>query len=125
MKYGTGKKGKETHPADAVTMVSSTSTLYRYMQDESDTHRNYPLPGASGNETRMGGKTGTPMRDFGSAKELKDDSWYICFINSNKQHGPLAIAVRLERSGVSSKKAVEFVAKAVVPALNNAGYQLQ
>ena len=125
LKYGTGKKGKETHPADAVTMVSSTSTLYRYMQDESDTHRNYPLPGASGNETRMGGKTGTPMRDFGSAKELKDDSWYICFINSNKQHGPLAIAVRLERSGVSSKKAVEFVAKAVVPALNNAGYQLQ
>ena len=125
LKYGTGKKAKETHPADAVSMVSNTRYLYSYMQDESDSHRKYPLPGARGNQTRMGGKTGTPMRAFGSAKKLKDDAWYICFINSNKQHGPLAIAVRLERSGVGSKKAVEFVAKAVVPALNNAGYQLQ
>ena len=125
LKYGTGKKAKETHPADAVRMVSNTRTLYRYMQEESDSHRNYALPGARGNETRMGGKTGTPMRQFGNSRRLKDDAWYICFINSNRQHGPLAIAVRLERSGIGSGKAVEFVAKAVVPALNDAGYQLQ
>lgn len=126
LQYGTGKNAKVTHPADAVQVVSNTRKLYEYMQLESDKHRagkNKPLPGAPGNITRMGGKTGTPERTYGKGK--KNDAWYICFINSNKQHGPLAIAVRLERSEASSNKAVEFVAKAVIPALNEAGYQLQ
>jgi len=54
-----------------------------------------------------------------------NDAWYICFINSNKQHGPLAIAVRLERSKYGSSLAVTFVADVVIPALNAAGYELQ
>ena len=125
--YGTGTAKRVTHPADAVTMVSNTADLSRYMQLESDKHRRNgkALPGFPSSTMRMGGKTGTPERVAYRNGGRMNDAWYICFINSNKQHGPLAIAVRLERSKYGSSLAVTFVADVVIPALNAAGYELQ
>ena len=57
-----------------------------------------------------------------------NDGWYVFFIRSERQQGPLAVAVRLERLGVGSGNtsgaAVEFVANTVIPSLNRAGYKV-
>lgn len=125
LSYGTGKDQKVVERPSPIPMVGNTTDLRHYMQFESDKHRSsHPLPGSSGNEARMGGKTGTPERVGEKGKHI-NDAWYICFIHSERQQSPLAIAVRIERSHEKSNKAVEFVARVVIPALNAAGYQVQ
>ncbi|MBR5169915.1 MAG: FtsW/RodA/SpoVE family cell cycle protein [Muribaculaceae bacterium] len=127
--YGTGPDAKKVAVADAVTMTAGTHYLHRYMQLESDKHRasGRLTFGNSSSAMRMGGKTGTPERVAYRNGGRMNDAWYVCFINSNKQHGPLAIAVRLERTpyGTTSAEAVRFLNSTVIPALNVAGYELQ
>ncbi len=127
--YGTGADARKVAVPDAVTMIDNTRDLYRYMQLESDKHRaagrlNF---GYSSSEMRMGGKTGTPERVAYYNGGCMNDAWYVCFINSNKQHGPIAVALRLERTpdGTTSGEAVRFLNSTVIPALNAAGYDLQ
>lgn len=125
LRQGTGEDAQESRLLGSVRMASGTAALRHFMQLESDKHRrNHPLPGSAGSEMRMGGKTGTPER-LGVGNRRINDAWYICFMNSGRQHGPLAVAVRIERSEVGSAKAVDFVSRVVVPALNAAGYQIQ
>lgn len=125
LSYGTGKDQKVVERPSPIPMVGNTTDLRHYMQFESDKHRSsHPLPGSTGNDARMGGKTGTPERAGERGRRI-NDAWYICFIQSDRQQSPLAIAVRIERSHVGSGKAVDFVARAVIPALNAAGYQVQ
>ena len=95
------------------------------MQKESDKHRRngHAFPAGDG-DLRMGGKTGTPERAYRKSKP--NDAWYMFFIESETAGGPLAVAVRLERTeSLTSGKAVDFVSKVVIPALNDAGYNVR
>lgn len=103
------------------------------MQLESDKHRanRRKLPLNDDKENRMGGKTGTPERDFNvpdntSENKRSNDAWYICFIQSDSENAPLAIAVRIERSRRKvSTDAVNFMANIVIDQLNKAGYEVK
>ncbi len=120
-----------------ILSTSSAKILKSYMQQESDTHRmaGKKLP-FSKNNIRMGGKTGTPERALPQrmwqdrrVPEKSNDAWYIFFIQSETQQAPLAVAVRLERTGSGpgngSGKAVQFVGDVIIPVLNEAGYKVK
>lgn len=52
----------------------------------------------------VGGKTGTPMRDFGK-KESQKDGWYVFYIDNKDAGRPsLAVAIRMERVGYIKEK---------------------
>jgi len=107
-------------------------TLKGFMIKESNKHRDaghaFPLG------LEMGGKTGTPERDFYyktidrngreiTAVKKMNDGWYIFFINSEKEKAPLAVAVRMERLGAGiSGNAVRLTDKVVLSVLNDLGY---
>ncbi len=134
------KEGDKTHQpmqSKEILSTSSAKILKSYMQQESDTHRmaGKKLP-FSKNNIRMGGKTGTPERALPQrmwqdrrVPEKSNDAWYIFFIQSETQQAPLAVAVRLERTGSGpgngSGKAVQFVGDVIIPVLNEAGYKVK
>lgn len=134
-----GDKEFPVNPSKEIISPASAKLLKSYMQQESDKHRGKDygkaLPKADDNK-RMGGKTGTPERSVpehlrkGVYTNFKNgtsnDAWYIFFIESKE--GPLAVAVRLERTGASgtgSAKAVQMVADVIIPALNAAKYKVK
>lgn len=120
-----GGISSEIPPARMMMRASSADMLKSYMQKESDKHRSNgrALPKAEGS-ARMGGKTGTPERGYKGRKP--NDAWYVFFMESETQKAPLAIAVRLERTeNLNSGKAVQFAADVVIPAMNEAGYNVK
>lgn len=131
-----GDKEFPVNPSKEIISSSSANLLKSYMQKESDKHRDLgrKLPKESDN-LRMGGKTGTPERTLlekfwiNKKKPLKsNDAWYIFFIESKTQGGPLAVAVRLERIGSGrgnrSDRAVQMVADVIIPTIQKAGYKV-
>ena len=86
----------------------------------------------------MGGKTGTPERDLYykvynekkgkeeiRAKHNLNDAWYVFFVKTSKFDGvPLSIAIRIERSGAGSVRAVQLAYSAVLQALKDANYEI-
>lgn len=132
-----GNKQIQPLPAKEIISSSSAQLLKSYMQQESDKHRRAgkKLP-LSNDNIRMGGKTGTPERVlpqkmWRSKKVPKksNDAWYIFFIQSETLQTPLAVAVRLERTGLGkgngSGKAVQFVGDVIIPVINEAGYKVK
>ena len=134
-----GDKDFPVNPSKEIISPASAKLLKSYMQQESDRHRGKDygkaLPKADDNK-RMGGKTGTPERTVpehlrkgvyaNSKNGTSNDAWYIFFIESKE--GPLAVAVRLERTGArgtGSTKAVQMVADVIIPALNAAKYKVK
>ena len=114
----------------SVVSPKAASILKSDMQLEADRHAGI-LPRNANPQNRIAGKTGTPERYAKNMPESKsfknpgksNDAWYICFIQSDSQRAPLAIAVRIERSrGLTSSEAVKFVGNAVIPELIKAGY---
>lgn len=73
--------------------------------------------------SRIGGKTGTPMRSIRGEKIL-NDGWYVCFIKDPNTGQNLSIAVRLERlpDKVVSTEAVKLLKPVVLRALKECGY---
>jgi cell division protein FtsI/penicillin-binding protein 2 len=146
LQRGTGASAVRQPVNTSIPVLSSQAAglLKSYMQQESDKHRRQgrALPQPLNPLLRMGGKTGTPERVSGGAMEARrdqngrrywaypcmNDGWYVFFIRSERQQGPLAVAVRLERLGIGSGNtsgaAVEFVANTVIPSLNRAGYKV-
>ncbi|MDE6019847.1 MAG: hypothetical protein K2H01_02460, partial [Ruminococcus sp.] len=138
-----GDQDLPVNTSKKIISSASANLLKSYMQQESDKHRaksyGTALPKAADNNKRMGGKTGTPERSVPehlqkgvyaySEKGVSNDAWYIFFIESEKQKAPLAIAVRLERTGIGSgsrsDKAVQMVADVIIPALNDAKYKVK
>ena len=135
-----GDKDLPVNPSKEIISSSSARLLKSYMQQESDKHRtrNGKLLPTSGDNMRMGGKTGTPERGVpklqrkgvyaGSKNGTSNDAWYIFFIESKAQGTPLTVAVRLERTGahgIGSGKAVQYVADVIIPVLNEVGYQVK
>lgn len=131
-----GEKSLESYPSKQIISTESARILKSYMQQESDKHRRSgkALPLAAENN-RIGGKTGTPERVLpqrmwrNNRVPLKsNDAWYVFFIHSGAQNTPLAVALRLERTGLGagngSGKAVQIVADVVIPVLNEAGYKV-
>lgn len=132
-----GDKEFPVNPSKEIISSSSANLLKSYMQKESDYKRKkngIALP-STGDNMRMGGKTGTPERVVperlrkgvyaGSKNGTSNDAWYIFFIESKKQGGPLAVAIRLERTGArgtGSIKAVQYVADVIIPTLRDAKY---
>ena len=120
-----GDKDMPVMPSKKVIGGTSADKLKSFMQKESDKHRRngHAFPAGDG-DLRMGGKTGTPERAYRKSKP--NDAWYMFFIESETAGGPLAVAVRLERTeSLTSGKAVDFVSKVVIPALNDAGYNVR
>lgn len=132
-----GDKELSVSPSREIISSSSANLLKSYMQQESDKHRrngkNLPL---SNDNIRMGGKTGTPERvlpqrmwEDKKKPEKSNDAWYIFFIQSETQQAPLAVAIRLERTGLGpgngSGKAVQFVGDVIIPVLNQSGYKVK
>ena len=142
-RYVLEEGGKTIKPMQAKEIISRASAklLKSYMQQESDRHRDNgkALIKADDNNKRMGGKTGTPERIVPeylrkgvyaySEKGASNDAWYIFFVESKVQKAPLAVAVRLERTGIGSgtrsDKAVQMVADVIIPALNAAKYKVK
>ena len=136
-----GTKDLPVNPSKEIISSASAKLLKSYMQQESDKHRDYgkALVKAADNNKRMGGKTGTPERnvpehlrkgDYAKSKNgTSNDAWYIFFAESEGQKAPIAVAVRIERtgagSGTRSDKAVQMVAEVVIPTLNAAGYKVK
>lgn len=113
--------GQPAEEGVSVMDAACAASLASAMEGEASKHiGNGRLPQRL--EGQMGGKTGTPMRDLGGA--TYNDAWYICFIKGAEQGRTLAIAVRLERlpKGITSTYAVDFVNKAVLPALQECNY---
>lgn len=119
--------GRQNQPISIIP-TQSAKLLQNYLKDESTKHRNNGtmLP------KNMGGKTGTPIRNWHYLSYGKvvngggiNDGWYICYLDSSIYNYPLAIAVRLERVGLTSPQknsnnsgsAVRFIEKAVIPVL--------
>ena len=127
LSVGTGEEKKTIEVSEPITLLNNTTDLRHYMQLQSDSGRSHGFPGSPGDEGRMGGKTGTAERIRDTRGHVRNDVWYICFINSEKVHHPLAIAVRIERlpEGVMSGRAMDLVGRVVIPALNAAGYNVQ
>lgn len=122
-----GKKAIAPFEKIKVLDSSSAMALKSYMQQESDKHRNngHQLPKNAVENERMGGKTGTPERVDRKGKR-PNDAWYICFIESETNGAPLAIALRFERSeGYNSGLAVRLMSKVVIPTLNATNYKLK
>jgi len=86
----------------------------------------------------MGGKTGTPERliqyidDFDDPDKF-NDAWYLCYVGvktpgsgiTPSKKGYIAIALRLERTyKFQSGEAANFISRVVVPALEDAGYDV-
>ena len=83
------------------------------------------LPNHPGDPKTIGGKTGTPERGGIYGKPKSNDAWYICFMFSKKLNAPVAVALRLERTGtLQSDKAKKAMAELVIPILNSAGYMI-
>ena len=116
---------------EPISIVSKEEAdiLKNYMITESmveQPRRNGTLFAAS-----IGGKTGTPERDYyyiGKDKEgnterkreKRNDGWYIFFTDSEK---PVAVAVRMERLiGSGSGTAVRLTDKVVMKVLEELGY---
>ncbi|GHV21971.1 hypothetical protein FACS189428_3260 [Clostridia bacterium] len=86
----------------------------------------------------MGGKTGTPERDLyyqeynektgkyeTRIKKNLNDAWYVFFVKTSKSDAPLlSVAIRIERSGAGSTRAVQLASSAVLQALKNSGYPI-
>ena len=86
----------------------------------------------------MGGKTGTPERDLQykvyneendtyetRVRKNLNDAWYVFFVKTSKfEEAPLSVAIRIERSGAGSTRAVQLAYSAVLQALNDAGYEI-
>lgn len=97
--------------------------LRQYMQLESQ--KLSTLPNHPGDPKTIGGKTGTPERGGIYGKPKSNDAWYICFMFSKKLNAPVAVALRLERTGtLQSDKAKKAMAELVIPILNSAGYMI-
>lgn len=114
-------------PVGTAVRVMDTVSAHRlqeYMRAETNKHRTnhpeYNFPAA------MGGKTGTPERvmHVGNTIVIKNDAWYICFVQSHTEDAPLAIALRIERSVANSGLAVRFINGFVLPALRDCGYRI-
>lgn len=118
------QRGRDRAPASpTVHLLNATEArlLQSFMQDESSKHG---FASTTNDHRRMGGKTGTPERALPFNPRLKmNDAWYVFFVTSETLHHPLAVAVRLERSRVSSGEAWRFVRNVVLPTLAQAGYE--
>ena len=131
------KQGNNTLKVSArpnvVNVVSpdEANVLKGFMQNESAKHKRFP--------TGMGGKTGTPEREWrrytGSidrngnpamSSVKLNDGWYMFFIDSPREEAPLAIAIRMERlpeaRGNTSRRAVELADRIVLQSLKNLNY---
>lgn len=99
---------------------STVSVLASYMKKQADKYsigRQYV--------NTIGGKTGTPERDF-SKKRKSNDGWYICYIKdcniSGKRHN-IAMAVRIERlNTLNSGRAMNLVSDVILPQLAKLNY---
>lgn len=110
--------------APQVNIVGETEAnlLRGYMQRESEKGH---IPVHPGDYKSIGGKTGTPERSDRRGNAHVNDAWYICFMYSEKTRGPIAVALRMERTpGYTSSAAKVAMAKCVIPTLNAAGYQI-
>ena len=126
-RYVLEERDKTLKPMQAKEIItpSSAELLKSYMQDQSSNS----FPSYKG---KMGGKTGTPTREVRYKHILKsfglkgpsqvNDAWYIFFIESPKHDGPLAVALRIERSRRNSGIAMSLVRSAVIPTLERLGY---
>ena len=147
--YAVGANKKLVEAGKSISIISNNqaASLYKYMKEETTKHRSITRTKHPGLPESMGGKTGTPERNYktlGVKKSiLANDGWYICFVDcefgidskdSKKENMPLAIAVRLERVGLNNKlvgndggsgMAVSFVEKTVIPALKACNYNLR
>ena len=98
----------------------TVSVLASYMKKQADKYsigRQYV--------NTIGGKTGTPERDF-SKKRKSNDGWYICYIKdcniSGKRHN-IAMAVRIERlNTLNSGRAMNLVSDVILPQLAKLNY---
>lgn len=104
-------------PSNKVRIIGEkeASMLSGYMKKEAEKH-------GFGLEFVVGGKTGTPQREFG--KEKNYDGWYICYIkpkNNDDKTKTLAIALRIERNS-GSTEAYELVKDLVMDVLKNKNY---
>ena len=134
--YAQGKEKKLKYYETKETTIidkKESKILKQYMKEETASHSGLPKS--------MGGKTGTPGRDisfsFNKATINVNDGWYVCFVDSkckdSGQNVPLAIAVRLERVGISSNTrrgggsgfALDFMRKVIIPSLENSGYIIE
>ena len=132
---GEGKVEMErtSEPVQVITPHQSR-LLQEFMRAETDTRR---TPGRPMPHT-MGGKTGTPERliqyidDFDDPDKF-NDAWYLCYVGvktpesgiTPSRKGYVAIALRLERTyKFQSGEAANFISRVVVPALEEAGYEV-
>ena len=145
--YATGPDMKHRTNIEQVPIISNTQAalLKQYMKEETTKHRSITRTKYPNLPSSMGGKTGTPERSihFSGVRNgiNANDGWYICFVESeytteegDKKQMPLAIAVRLERVGVTSRWngeqggsgfAVSFVENAVLPVLKDCNYNVK
>lgn len=103
----------------------SAALLKRYMRamaDGGNGHSENAIP----NEN-VGGKTGTPERQYTEYNKL-NDGWFIFYVDNCNVHTgkttenhPLAVAVRMER-GVGSGPAMRLTKDVVLPVLKNCEY---
>ena len=124
---GNGSVKRPDYKSIPIVSNDEAKILKGYMEKESDKHRIWGYKFPVGLE--MGGKTGTPERDWFFTTIDKDgreitgvknmnDGWYIFFINSAKENAPLAVAVRMERLGAGiSGNAVRLTDKVVLKVL--------
>ncbi len=122
-------------PSRKITVIGENEAhkLNGYMKSTSRVHDKIK-------DRNIGGKTGTPERDWKDENEISkklNDGWYICFIentnnqpkieknndNSSSRNDAIAIAIRLERLGKGgSKRAVNVLNEVVIPVLKSLNY---
>ena len=119
-------------PSKGIEIVSSSAadSMSNFLKYTAKEHDKFNLP-------VLGGKTGTPERDWKNIfnrTQIINDGWFICFIentsirsikNTKEMHRrhPLAIAVRMERiNDVLSGKAVDFTKNVVLKVLKELEY---
>lgn len=119
-------------PPEEIEIVPShvVDSMIDFLKFTAKEHDKFNMPA-------LGGKTGTPERNWKSISnrtQIINDGWFVCFIENasipsienNKEtthHRPLAIAVRMERiNDDMSRKAVDFTKKVVIEVLKEAEY---
>lgn len=110
----------------SITSKSSASAIKGFMKQQyidnvSKKHLEYA--------SNIGGKTGTPQRGYG--KRNVNDGWYVFYVDNKKPLSNIAVAVRMERIGLTVDKegrrgmstdAMWLSREVVIPALVNHKY---
>lgn len=124
--------GEKIDAPETVRVISEASAaMLRSAMQRETAHRRLISPDLP---QSMGGKTGTPERSvpapalFGGHTKY-NDAWYTCFATDASSGRRLAIAVRIERTGIgsgsTSGNAVRIMSRAIIPALRSAGYNIE